>query len=54
MINVTRKALPHSLALDSVANPQTKKIVMQLNENIKSLKSQLEETQKAIQELQRR
>lgn len=54
MTNVTIKALPHSLTPDSVANPQMKNIVMQLNENINSLKKQLEEAQRAIQELQRR
>ena len=54
MTVVTIKALPHSLTPESVANPQVKKVVMQLNENIKTLKTQLEEAQKAIQEMQRR
>ena len=53
MINVTIKPLPHSPTEDS-ANQQMKRLVMQLIENIKSLKGQLEEAQRAIQELQRR
>lgn len=53
MTKVTIKALPHSPAVDS-ANQQMKKLTMQLIENIKSLKKQLEEAQRAIQELQRR
>jgi hypothetical protein len=53
MINVTIKPLPHSPVADS-ASQQMNKLVMQLIENIKSLKGQLEEAQRAIQELQRR
>ena len=53
MIDVTIKSLPHSPVADSV-NQQMRKVIMQLIENINSLKKQLEEAQRAIQELQRR
>jgi hypothetical protein len=54
MTKVTIKALPHSPAVETVGDQRIKQLFMQIIENQKSLKRQLEEVQKAVQELTRR
>ena len=53
MNKVIIKPLPHSPTVEAIRDPQIRFVMMQFNENIKSLKSQLEGAQKAIQELQK-
>lgn len=55
MIKVTIKSLPHGkVPYEDITNPSFKKVIMCLNENIVSLKKQLEEAQRAVQEMQRK
>lgn len=54
MIKVIKRPLPHSPASDAFGNPEVKRVVQLLGENIKSLKRQIEELQSAVEELQRR
>lgn len=54
MTKVTITPLPHGkIPFDGILNQELKRMIMLLNENIVSLKKQLEESQRAIQELQR-
>lgn len=53
MTKVTVENLPHSPSPDGLSSQQAKTLTMQLTENIKSLKRQLEVCQSAVQELQR-
>lgn len=55
MTKVEDKPLPHgNISFSDITNPQLKRSVMLLNENIMSLKRQLSEVQRAVIELQRR
>lgn len=54
MTTIIIKPLPHSPSIIEAVDDRTRRLFMQLIENTKSLKKQLEEAQKAIQELQRR
>lgn len=53
MTKVVVETLPHSPSPDGLPSQQAKTLAMQLTENIKSLKRQLETCQAAVQELQR-
>lgn len=53
MKKVVSKPLPNSLAPDSFAHPEVRRVVLMLSENIKSLKKQIEELQSAVNEMQR-
>jgi hypothetical protein len=52
MIKVQIKPLPNSPALESVTDARTRTELMKVNENVKSVKGQLSECQRAVQELQ--
>ena len=55
MIKIEIKPLPNGkVPTEEISNPQVKRVVMLLNENIQSLKTQLADAQRAIIELQRR
>lgn len=52
MIKIQIKPLPNSPALESVTDARTRTELMKVNENVKSVKGQLSECQRAVQELQ--
>ena len=55
MTTVIKKRLPHGrLPFETIRDTDTRKAVMKLNENIKTLAAQLKTAQEAILELQRR
>lgn len=55
MTKIVSRPLPHGrVPFDGITNPELKKIVMLLNDNIVTLQLQLETAQNAIIELQRR
>lgn len=55
MIKVNIKSLPHGkIPFEGLADQYFKRVIMLLNENIVSLKKQLEESQRAIMELQKK
>lgn len=55
MTKIVQKPLPNGrVAFEEIASPQTKRAVMLLNENLRSLASQLAEAQRALVELQGR
>ena len=53
-VKIIRRPLPNSPAPDGFANPEVRRVVQMLGENIKSLKKQIEELQSAVSEMQRR
>ena len=55
MTNIVKKKLPHGdIPFTKITDVEVRQKVMMLNENINSLKSQLEAVQSAITELQRK
>lgn len=55
MTQIVSGDLPHGrVPYEHIANTELKRVVMLLNDNIVSLKEQLETAQRAITELQRR
>lgn len=53
-VQITIRPLPHAVAYDAITSAELKKTTMLIMEDIQSMKRQLEESQKAIIELQGR
>lgn len=55
MRNVTTKKLPHgTIPIQEIRDERTRKVVMQVNENVRAVDERLRVVEAAVRELQRR